>query len=317
MFQTSSDTVLDILNQNDDNADSIIEERSGPGVGPVPSLPDGSDVISMNGQSMVKVGYKLKDTLQPVFTQTRPSQGLSYQLWPAAVDLCTFLDRQLGMKIKGETGTPCEATGLDTKMAGAQLQLISRLSGNLRGKRVLELGSGTGLVGVVAARLGADVTVTDLPHVLENLEENLRLNQDLVAAAGGSVQAQVLRWGEESDVACLGGNYDVILGADVVYSDTLFVPLLCTLKWLVQKGGNSGDLARDTCENNLATCNTFPVVIIAHMKRWKKDSKFFKMASKWFHVEILCVNDPPEGARKGVEIFSLTWREKSGQVCPS
>ena len=39
--------------------------------------------------------------------------------------------------------------------------LINRGPGALRGKRVLELGSGTGLAGMVAAMLGATVCITD------------------------------------------------------------------------------------------------------------------------------------------------------------
>ncbi|XP_015721440.1 protein-lysine methyltransferase METTL21D isoform X2 [Coturnix japonica] len=56
-------------------------------------------------------------------------------------------------------------------------------------RAVLELGSGTGAVGIMAATLGADVTLTDLQELQELLAVNIDNNRHLVT---GSVRAESL-----------------------------------------------------------------------------------------------------------------------------
>eukprot|EP01018_Ginkgo_biloba_P022609 Gb_35094 [translate_table: standard] len=68
----------------------------------------------------------------------------------------------------------------------------------IRGKKCVELGSGCGLVGCVAALLGAQVILTDLPDRLRLLERNIEENVRKVNARG-SAQVRELTWGDDLD----------------------------------------------------------------------------------------------------------------------
>jgi methyltransferase-like protein 23 len=85
-------------------------------------------------------------------------------------------------------------------------ELASR---SLRDLRVLELGAGTGLPGIVAASLGARVVQTDRQPVALHL---CRLN----AARNGAdaIEHRAVDWTAWDDPA----RYDLILGSDILYA---------------------------------------------------------------------------------------------------
>jgi len=71
--------------------------------------------------------------------------------------------------------------------------------------KVLELGAGTGLVGLYAAKFySAQVTITDgNPEAVSLIEDNIKLN-------GVNAEAAQLVWGEGQT------TYDLVLGSDVM-----------------------------------------------------------------------------------------------------
>uniref|UniRef100_A0A4W4H0K3 Valosin containing protein lysine (K) methyltransferase n=1 Tax=Electrophorus electricus TaxID=8005 RepID=A0A4W4H0K3_ELEEL len=95
-------------------------------------------------------------------------------------------------------------------------------------KNVIELGAGTGVVGLMAASLGANVIVTDLEDLQPLLELNILENQELLST--GSVTAKVLKWGE--DVTDFLPHPHYVLMADCIYYEQSVKPLVDTLKVL-------------------------------------------------------------------------------------
>lgn len=105
-------------------------------------------------------------------------------LWPAAIELC----RQCLVYIEKE-------------------------------KRVLELGAGTGLVGIfVAKSKGCMMIMTDgNEESVELIKENAEINS-------ANIIAEKFLWGGPA------AESDIILGSDIIYSRQMVLPLLSTIK---------------------------------------------------------------------------------------
>lgn len=101
---------------------------------------------------------------------------------------------------------------------------------------VLELGSGTGITGMVCACAGAGaVILTDLPQAVPKLEEAIEANETALAASNATVTAAALAWGDLDacyDVAPEG--VDLVIGADLLYNPANFDALLATMLELAQ-----------------------------------------------------------------------------------
>ncbi|GIJ83415.1 hypothetical protein Asppvi_002235 [Aspergillus pseudoviridinutans] len=101
--------------------------------------------------------------------------------------------------------------------------------------RALELGSGTGLVGLSFAALrgsSATIHLTDLPDIVPNLAHNVSLNVELLSRTDAAVTTGVLDWSvAPSPLPTREEQYDLILAADPLYSPK-------HPKWLVETVGH-------------------------------------------------------------------------------
>ena len=91
--------------------------------------------------------------------------------------------------------------------------------------RLLELGSGTGIVGLTAAASGAEVLLSDKPELMPLLRLNIEANGLLAGA-----RAVPLLWGCEASARELRAQpFDIICGSDILYSPEQMPELLETI----------------------------------------------------------------------------------------
>ncbi|XP_060117387.1 protein N-lysine methyltransferase METTL21D [Heteronotia binoei] len=200
----------------------------------------------------------LRGRAGPLRVGQRSAGGTGVVVWDAALVLAAFLDK---------SAAP----------AAPRLPL--------RQKAALELGAGTGLVGLMAAALGANVTVTDLEEVQDLLEMNIEKNRHLIT---GSVQAKVLKWGEE--VTDFLPVPDYILMADCIYYEESLEPLIKTLKDL------SGPETQILCCYEERTMGKNPEV----------ERRYFELLQKDFELEQVPLDQHDEEYRsEDIHIFII------------
>ena len=106
-------------------------------------------------------------------------------------------------------------------------ELASRAN-ELAGLRVLELGAGTGLPGIVAATFGAHVVQTDRLDVALTLG---RLNAERNGMR--TIEHRLADWTEWTDAE----RYDLVLGSDVIYPSRLHPSLRAIFETNLAPGG--------------------------------------------------------------------------------
>eukprot|EP01062_Namystynia_karyoxenos_P016029 TRINITY_DN15844_c0_g1_i2.p1 TRINITY_DN15844_c0_g1~~TRINITY_DN15844_c0_g1_i2.p1 ORF type:complete len:361 (+),score=103.20 TRINITY_DN15844_c0_g1_i2:67-1149(+) len=162
-------------------------------------------------------------------------RGVAQRLWQAArrmiahfADPATFAAAAAAVAAAEEDGNQ------------ARLELPpSERQTHLKGRTVLELGAGTGAVGVALAKMGATVCVTDLSWVVPLMRWNVQANFADDDPAAPAVRP--LAWGNTAQLSQLPhAVYDTIIGSDITYYYSDFPKLFATLSNLCQRAVAAG-----------------------------------------------------------------------------
>ena len=99
----------------------------------------------------------------------------------------------------------------------------------LKGVKVLEIGCGTGLAGVVAVQLGAFTMFSDMvPITLEAVKETCQINHI------SNFDTCTLDWSEKIESK---EHYDVVLGSEVFYDEAILADISHVLEQVLAPGG--------------------------------------------------------------------------------
>ncbi|KAI9835416.1 MAG: hypothetical protein M1819_002334 [Sarea resinae] len=180
----------------------------------------------------------LASPLPPEFTSAQQKSYVTYMLPPAeeSAEEPKSVTVMESRTLISSSGT----TGLRTWEAALRLGAYLSSSAGMRlvqGKRVLELGAGTGFLSVLCAKhLGAThVLATDGD---EGIVRDLGVNMALNGLEEEKVDTAALWWGRDLVQAGSGtfasAAYDVVLGADVTYDASVVPSLVSTIRDLME-----------------------------------------------------------------------------------
>ncbi|GBG24575.1 Protein N-lysine methyltransferase METTL21A [Hondaea fermentalgiana] len=119
--------------------------------------------------------------------------------------------------------------------------LVARFPASLRGKTVIDLGAGTGFLGLAVAHgCSADVIITDREVMRALIEQNVEVNKACIAAQGGSACFVPHSWGDPLKAGIAEhAPFDIVLASGCIYHEEANPALLKSLRALA---GATGDI---------------------------------------------------------------------------
>ncbi|KAG0165668.1 Methyltransferase-like protein 21D [Apophysomyces sp. BC1034] len=193
-----------------------------------------------------------------------------------------------------DAGIPGKIWDSALVMLGFVKRLAEARGQDLKGRKVLDLSAGTGLLGLSLADI-SNVVITELDEALGLIDQNVTFN-----GYDGTVQTKSLLWGDAKQAAeC--GKADVILASDVLYEAEFFEDLVKTFV-------------------DLSTSQT--KIYIGYKRRGfepEEERRFWSLCQVHFDIILLnqcSAEDEPDvalipslAASAGVKIYRLTKRK--------
>jgi predicted nicotinamide N-methyase len=144
------------------------------------------------------------------------------------------------------------------------------------GRSVLELGAGVGLAGIAAARAGAKVTLTDYETDSLLFARYNALRNLPVDVCQRRVRCVPMDWRAPT----IRGQFDLIIGADIVYERRNFDPILTLLQSYLAPGGRAllTEPDRAIGQAFLAAAREYPLLLDHSYSSVARDGKTFRIS---------------------------------------
>ena len=174
------------------------------------------------------------------------------------------LERDIVLDQNGAVGTG----GVAWEAATYLCQYL--MNSNQKYNSIIELGSGTGLVGMVASLLNdCPAVLTDLEDIVDRMSGYLQAN--LKPSEIERIKTCPLIWGQPLPRMIENTRFDLVIASECIYHPDAFEPLIQTL---------------------LDLSGPETTVLIAYKVRRKGDKVFWKHFRKLFHVTLLETHKP-------------------------
>ena len=133
--------------------------------------------------------------------------------------------------------------------------------------KILELGSGCGLLGIALAATGDEVVLTDHEGNMDWLCDNIELNRTVV---GRRAKTAVLGWGDQDNMTAIEsafgrGTFDAIVGSDLIYDPKCHHALTETMRRFARPSRS--------------------LVFLGYPDRGSNEPDFFCLAKDYFDIE--------------------------------
>jgi len=165
-------------------------------------------------------------------------------------------------QLDGKNPLKLDIVGGTTKCGRVMSNYFASLADNpFAGKRGIEVGAGTGIVGMTLAHLGVNMVMTDMSVVLETVEYNVNRAPKNVQ---DNVEIKPLLWGDEAythqPADSETAKFDYVFGSDLIYAHETIADLVRTFEIMSSKPLEDG---------------SFPPVYIAVIRRFNWEQDFF------------------------------------------
>ncbi|XP_071707779.1 calmodulin-lysine N-methyltransferase-like [Rutidosis leptorrhynchoides] len=159
-----------------------------------------------------------------------------------------------------------------------------------RAKRVIELGSGYGLAGLLIAAVteALEVVISDgNPQVVDYIQRNINSNASVFGST--KVNPMMLHWNQE-ELSEISNSFDIIVASDCTFFKEFHKGLVQTIKYLLKKEGPSeaiflGPKRGDSLDEFLMEVKQsglkFTVDEIYNAEVWKRHQNFIDNDAAW------------------------------------